>query len=133
MIRPVKLWLALRRGRRSLRWPKTNPEDQAWRRLSASDLRRPAFSLLPSPLTAQGAFRLRLVGARGRKPGSSASPLWPLGYRLLPGRTLEQGESSGEERLRQPSPISRRCREDPVARSGIQVQGGSAEPIRHYR
>lgn len=112
---------------------RSGSEDQACRRLSASDLRRPACSLLASLLKALGARQLRLVGARGRKLASKASPLWPLGYRLLPGRTLEQGESSREERFRQPSRISRSCRENPVARSGIQVLGGSAKHIWHYR
>jgi len=37
------------------------------RRLSASDLRRPAFSLLASLRKALGAHRPRLVGTQGRK------------------------------------------------------------------
>jgi hypothetical protein len=43
------------------------------------------------------------------------------------GRKFTRGE------IQRTSGISRSCREDPEARSGIQVQEGSAEPIRRYR
>lgn len=43
------------------------------------------------------------------------------------GRKFMRGE------IQRTSGISRSCREDPEARSGIQVQEGSAEPIRRYR
>jgi hypothetical protein len=133
MIRSVKLWPARHAGPRSLRCSGTRRA-----RYGQEEIKRvgsqTASVLLACELSFGSTCLSTSVGGRQGRDGGSAgksaqAARLPAASRSYSGagRKFRRGE------FRQPSRISRSCWENPVARSGIQVLGGSAERMRHYR